>query len=70
MYRTRYFFTVCFVGALESLSKELVPNTYPGAAASDYRKSLALSLFYKVSAWFSQATYNYITSTSFIIVLP
>ncbi len=39
---------VC-VGALEALSKELVPSTNPVAASADYRKNLAIGLFYKVS---------------------
>ena len=35
-------------GALESLGNEIVPNTPPAAASAQYRKSLAISLFYKV----------------------
>ena len=35
-------------GALESLGNEIVPNTPPAAASAKYRKSLAISLFYKV----------------------
>jgi len=34
-------------GALESLGNEIVPNTPPAAASTQYRKSLATSLFYK-----------------------
>jgi hypothetical protein len=36
-------------GALDALDKELVPNLPPVAASAEYRKSLAISLFYKVS---------------------
>ena len=36
-------------GALDALDKELVPNLPPVAASVEYRKSLAISLFYKVS---------------------
>ena len=35
-------------GALELLGNEIVPNTPPAAASAQYRKSLAISLFYKV----------------------
>ena len=37
-------------GALESLGNEIVPNTPPAAASTQYRKSLATSLFYKVGS--------------------
>ena len=42
-------YTLFNTGALETLSDELVPNTPPAAATADYRKSLAISLFYKVA---------------------
>lgn len=45
------------LGALESLSKELVPNSPPEAASPNYRKSLALSLFYKASGNYKQLAY-------------
>lgn len=34
-------------GALECLEKELAPNSFPAAASPQYRKSLAIGLFYK-----------------------
>ena len=44
-----------YVGALETLDKEIVPNLPPAAASVDYRKSLAISLFYKVWLdWFAK----------------
>ncbi len=44
--------TMCVcVGALEALSQDLVPTPHPAAASADYRKNLALGLFYKVSHW-------------------
>ena len=52
---------VC-VGALEALSKELVPSTNPGAASTDYRKNLAIGLFYKVS--------HYLDHTHFPLTTP
>ena len=36
------------LGALDALDKEIVPNLPPAAASVEYRKSLAISLFYKV----------------------
>ena len=36
------------IGALETLGNEIHPNTVPAAASPQYRKSLAISLFYKV----------------------
>ena len=36
------------LGALDALGKELAPNLPPVAASVEYRKSLAISLFYKV----------------------
>ena len=35
-------------GALKNLSNEIKPNSPPASASPDYRKNLALSLFYKV----------------------
>lgn len=42
-------------GALDALDKELVPNLPPAAASVEYRKSLAISLFYKVRQTDKQA---------------
>ena len=36
------------VGAMAALEQEIVPDSPPAAASAQYRKSLALSLFYKV----------------------
>ena len=35
-------------GALQQLSGEISPNTFPASASAEYRKILALGLFYKV----------------------
>ena len=35
-------------GALSTLEQEIVPDSPPASASKEYRKSLALSLFYKV----------------------
>lgn len=37
-------------GAIQSLSNEIVPNTFPVAASTKYRRDLAISLFYKVTS--------------------
>ena len=42
----RFFFFVS--GALSTLEQEIVPDSPPAGASKEYRKSLALSLFYKV----------------------
>ena len=34
--------------AMSVLSSEISPNQYPAAASTQYRKNLALNLFYKV----------------------
>lgn len=38
-----------FPDALNSLAKEICPNPSPLGPSVEYRKSVALSLFYKVS---------------------
>ena len=43
------FILLPVAGALDALDKELVPNLPPAAASVEYRKNLAISLFYKVS---------------------
>ena len=40
--------TIPLPGAMDSLGKEIVPNLPPAAASVEYRKSLAISLFFKV----------------------
>ena len=35
-------------GALKNLSNEIKPNSPPASSSPNYRKNLALSLFYKV----------------------
>ena len=52
-------------GALELLGNEIVPNTPPAAASAQYRKGLAISLFYKVdTSIFVQICPSYIPKFS------
>ena len=52
-------------GALELLGNEIVPNTPPAAASAQYRKSLAISLFYKVdTSIFVQICPSYVLKSS------
>ena len=37
-------------GALSALQQELVPDSPPASSSKEYRKSLALGLFYKVQS--------------------
>ena len=60
------FYTV--EAALSSLESEIVPDSTPVAASTKYRKSLAISLFYKVSMFILIAglLFNGVLSFSFI----
>jgi hypothetical protein len=45
-------FQILLVGCLSVLEKEIIPESTPLTASAEYRKSLAIGLFYKVNSAF------------------